>query len=437
MSAHAKATMQAIMQALTLHPQSASIQVEQLPTPAPGPTELLIRVGAVALNPVDWMFAAHPIATQERRVLGTDFAGTVVSRGSAVDEKIPIGVRVAGFLQGACSTNERPGAFAEYVAIPSDLVWHVPDHLTLEQAASISMCGLTAAQAVFGRLGMPCPFVPSTSPSLSTAYPGDPFAHHTPTEPVNVLVYGSSTSLGLYVAQLVQLVSRTSGQRIRLIGAASRSKHAVLRQKPYAYNVLVDYRSANWTEEVRAATGGKGVDFAVDCISEGETVGKVESTFGSGGGRLAVIRAPGNGGYDASAMRVKPQYGAVWEGLGVEVRFLNGIVISIPCPFMSCFLCRQNAFADSTYLGMTIPANPQAREFATEFYKFLGSGAGYSETMLEPNPVRIMPGGLDRVAPDGFALLSSVRVSDREASDRSEGYMRPISLEKLVYSLIS
>ncbi|KAI1417277.1 GroES-like protein [Hypoxylon sp. FL1857] len=381
------------MRALALRPQDGTVNVEEIPPPIPGPTDLLIRVATVALNPVDWIYVAHPIATQETRIVGTDFAGTVVGKGSDVnDERIKIGARVAGFLQGACSTNDRPGAFAD-----------VPGQLSLEQAASISMCGLTAAQGVFGRLGMPCPF------GTGAAGPGDAFQGRTPADgPENCLIYGSSTSLGLYVAQLVKLVERTSGQRIRLIGAASSSKHELLRQKPYDYDVLVDYRDENWPEKVRAATGGKGVDFAMDCISEGATVEKVESTFGPSGGRFAVIRAPQGGKYDLSKMRVKPAYGAVWEGLGVEIG----------------------------YNGLIIPANPRARKFAAEFYEFLGSGAVRGEVMLEPNPIRIMPGGLDRIVPDGFTLLGSLRVSDRGESGRTEDYMRPISMEKLVYSLV-
>lgn len=56
--------------------------------------------------------------------------------------------------------------------------------------------------------------------------------------------------------------------------------------------------------------------------------------------------------------------------------------------------------------------------------------------MLQPNPVRLMPGGLERVVPDGFELLGSVQVSARSAdSGRTETWMRPVSGEKLVYSL--
>ncbi|KAI1212778.1 GroES-like protein [Annulohypoxylon truncatum] len=359
--------------------------LEKLPIPTPGPTELLIRVSAVALNPVDCMFAAHLITTQERRILRTDFAGTIVDRGSAADaQKIPVGVRVAGFLQGGNVLHKR---FAEYVTIPWDLVWRAPSHMSLESASSISMCGTS--------------FSPSSSTSNSTLRSGDIITNHTPTDPLNVLIYGSSTSLGLYVAQLLRLTSLTptspspSPRPIRLVGSASAFNHIPLRQPPYTYDILVDYHSPTWVAEVRAATGGRGVDYAVDCISEGDTVASVERTFGSRGGRLAVIRAPANGGYGTTAMRVKPEYGAVWEGLDVEVKFLN---------------------------DLTIPANPRAREFAVDFYKFLSSGAERGETVLEPNPVRIMPGGLDRIASD-------------EKSGRSEDYMRRVSMEKLVYPL--
>lgn len=65
-------------------------------------------------------------------------------------------------------------------------------------------------------------------------------------------------------------------------------------------------------------------------------------------------------------------YGAVWEGLGVDIAYEN----------------------------MVVPAPPEARDFAVSFYRWLSSRTG-----LEANPIRVMPGGLDRVVPDGFALL--------------------------------
>ncbi|KAL7798849.1 GroES-like protein [Trichoderma afarasin] len=387
------------MKGLVLTPAAKDVSVQELPIPEPSNGEVLIRVHAVALNPVDAIYAVHPIAEQEQRIIGTDFAGVITAvgpnLGSSSDLRAKVGTRVAGFHQGACSTNDRPGAFAEYITAPYDLLWSVPDSMSLEAASAISMCGLTAAQGVFPRLGLPCPFDVQVNSSTGSA-----------SDITNVLIYSASTSLGLYAAQLVQLAAHTSGRKMRLIGTASASKHDFLRQAPYNYDVLVDYRDPNWVEKVKEATEGKGIDRAVDSISEGESVYSVHSTLNENG-KMAVFRGPKGGQYDPSELRVKPIYGAVWEGLGHEIGY-NGAIIA---------------------------ANPEARVFATKFFNFLSTAAADGKVKLEPNPVRIMPGGLERIVPDGFVLLGSGMVSQRSSASRNEDYMRPISGEKMVYKI--
>ena len=190
--------------------------------------------------------------------------------------------------------------------------------MSLEAASAVSMCGLTAAQGVFTRLGLPCPFGGEDNSSADSA-----------NDITNVLIYSASTSLGLYAAQLVQLAARASGRKIRLIGTASASKHDFLRQAPYNYDVLVDYRDPNWVEKVKEATEGKGVDRAVDSISEGETVYNVHATLNANA-KMAVFRGPKGGQYDPSELQVKPIYGAVWEGLGHEIGY-NGTLKDIQC----------------------------------------------------------------------------------------------------------
>ncbi|EWY85850.1 hypothetical protein FOYG_12949 [Fusarium oxysporum NRRL 32931] len=197
-------------------------------------------------------------------------------------------------------------------------------------------------------------------------------------------------------------------RKVRLIGIARASQHAFLRQTPYAYDDLFDYKDSSWVDAVINATGGRGVQYALDCISEGETIGKFHATFAKyvrGDGHFAVFRGPSGGRYRADGLRVNPMYGAVWEGLGVEVE----------------------------YNGSTMPANPAARAFAAAFFDYLSSNEW---PKLQPNPIRLMPGGLERVVPDGFELLGKDQVSARSASHgRSEDWMRPISGEKLVYAL--
>ncbi|KAJ4038307.1 hypothetical protein NW756_008559 [Fusarium oxysporum] len=387
------------MKALILNTSLKKATVENVDRPAPGSHEILVNVRAIALNPVDELYVSSPIAAQEKRIIGTDFAGVVVEAGSEIsdlsDPRVKAGTRVAGFLQGASSVNDRPGAFAEYIAVPYDLVWNVPDGLTLEEASSISMCGLTAAQALFGRLGLPNPF--------SSGLPRQDVAGSNIT---SLFIYGSSTSVGLYAAQLARIAARVSGMSIRLIGAASSSKHEMLRNEPYNYDVLVDYKDKDWVQEVKDATNGNGVDFALDCISEGQTVYNTHETLAPSA-KFAVIRGPVGGQYDPALLIVKPIYGAVWEGLGVEVGYNDAV----------------------------IPANPDAHAFAKEFYNLLSKPLPSGRTQLEPNPVRLMPGGLEKVVQDGFRLLGTGLVSERSKIERPEEYMRSISAEKLVYRL--
>lgn len=110
---------------------------------------------------------------------------------------------------------------------------------------------------------------------------------------------------------MIHLVERTTRQPIRLIGAASASRHALLKQKPYNYDLLVDYLDANWPEKLRAATGS----------------------------RLAIFRPEETGSLDLSSMRAKTLYSASWECLGADIEFFGNY--SRPphprsCPTQSC-----------------------------------------------------------------------------------------------------
>ncbi|KAL1406547.1 hypothetical protein Q8F55_008253 [Vanrija albida] len=393
--------------ALVLIVAERDVALLDIPIPTPGPGEVLVKVHSIALNPVDSLYVGDPLAQQATRVIGTDFAGVVVAAAadlaSSPDVRAAAGARVAGFLQGACSRNDRPGAFAEYILTPYDLTWSVPASMPLASASAVSMCGVTAAQGVFFRQQLPCPFWPTSG-----------WAGVAPDQEINYLVYGASTSLGLYAAQLVRAAARFSNRRVRLIGLASTAKHALLSAPPYSYDVLIDYRG-DWEAEVRAAAPA-GVDYAFDAISEGGTVRKVHDLLAATAAPHAFVifrndrsdlKPAAPGVWRSTGYRVPPVYGAAWEALGVEIGYDN----------------------------QTIPAKPEARAFAAAFYTWLGSAAADGEVKLQPNPVRVMPGGLERVVPDGFALLGWNQVSARQC-DRPEEYMRPISGEKLVYELV-
>jgi NADPH:quinone reductase-like Zn-dependent oxidoreductase len=270
-------------------------------------------------------------------------------------------------------------------------VWRITERLSFEEAASVSLCGLTAAQALFYRLGLASPFTwAGQSDSKLIDEEGA----------VCFFIYGASTSVGLYAAQLVRRSAEAHDTTIKLFGAASPSNFDMLKAPPYEYDHLVDYHDAKWPEQVLRYTDGAGVHFAYDCISEGTSVSQVCHSLRSGG-KMAVVRSRAGGAWMADDLATEPIYGAVWEGLGVEVQ----------------------------YQGMTVPESLEARDFAVSFYMWLSNGAA-----LQPNPIRLMPGGLESVVADGFALLGPGLMKDR-AQGRTEAWLKPVSAEKLVYKI--
>ena len=122
------------MKALILDAEARTAKLQDVSQPSPSSGEVLVNVKAISLNPIDPLYVGHPLA-RSGRTIGSDFVGIVTSLGSDVpsDNALEVGSRVSGFLQGACSVNDRPGAFAEYLTVPWDLVWRVPDSIGKER----------------------------------------------------------------------------------------------------------------------------------------------------------------------------------------------------------------------------------------------------------------------------------------------------------------
>ena len=386
------------MKALLLDAERRSANVKSVPDPRPSANELLIRVEAVALNPIDSLYTFNPLASTGRTI-GSDFAGVVHALGDGVPptSRLKPEDRVAGFLQGACSVNERPGAFANYLVCPWDLVWKVGDGMPLQEAAAVNLCGLTAAQALFFRMGLEVPFQWPERPALTA---GLEELRQKPPRTLSFFIYGASTSVGLYAAQLVRRSAESSGKTIRLFGTAGQKHFKMLKAEPYGYDGLLDYHDEDWPAQVRSLTNGTGVDYAYDCISEGWTVSKTGDTLAPSG-KMAIVRSREGGAWTAPALPVEPSYGAVWEGLGEVVQ----------------------------YQGMNLPASQKARSFAVAFYKWLSEGG-----RLKPNPLREMPGGLENIVDDGFRLLGSGTMGDRDTKSE-KAWMKPLSAEKMIYRI--
>ncbi len=168
--------------------------VEEVPKPEPGPTEVLVRVAAAGVNPVDWKvragggFLGDPPFT-----VGWDVAGTVEAVGFGVTWLAP-GDRVFGMprfpREAAC--------YAEYVVSPSRHLARTPDWLSDVEASAVPLAGLTAWQSLVDTAGVD--------------------------EGSRVLVLGAAGGVGHLAVQ----IARARGAWVA--GTSSAAKHGFLRE---------------------------------------------------------------------------------------------------------------------------------------------------------------------------------------------------------------
>ncbi|GAA2613640.1 zinc-binding alcohol dehydrogenase family protein [Dactylosporangium fulvum] len=123
----------------------ASLEDVELPTPTPGPRDLLVRVEAVSVNPVDVKVRAGSDPGGEIKVLGYDAAGVVKAVGSEVT-LFDVGDEV--YYAGSI---DRPGTNAQLHLVDERIVGHKPHSLSFAEAAALPLTTITAWEALFDR----------------------------------------------------------------------------------------------------------------------------------------------------------------------------------------------------------------------------------------------------------------------------------------------
>jgi NADPH:quinone reductase-like Zn-dependent oxidoreductase len=167
-------------------------QVKEAPYPEPGPHEVVVKNGAVAINPIDWVLQDQGTSmtfswVKYPFIFGNDVAGEVVQIGSKV-LRFKVGDRVMG---QALSTDRRVnntshGAFQLYTALLEGCTSPIPDNLSFESACVMPLGLATAAAGLFeeNQLGLQHPQL-DTEPTGKT-----------------LLVWGGSSSVGCNSIQL-------------------------------------------------------------------------------------------------------------------------------------------------------------------------------------------------------------------------------------------
>lgn len=203
------------MRALAIRRYRAPMEVMELPRPEPGPGELLVRVRAAGVNPIDYKIRDGAVKVllpfSFPLILGTDLAGDVQAIGPGVT-RFELGDAVYSRLD-----NDRIGAFAEYAVVRESAAAKKPPSLDYVQAAALPLVGLTAWQALI---------------DLARLQSGQ-----------KVLIHAGSGGVGTFAIQLAKHLGA------QVATTASAKNHALM--KVLGADEVIDYKAMPFEEVAR------------------------------------------------------------------------------------------------------------------------------------------------------------------------------------------
>jgi len=200
------------------------LELREAPDSVPKPGEVQIRVRAVGVNFADIMarLGLYPDAPKLPAVVGYEVAGDIAAVGDGASRAI--GEKVFAIT--------RFGGYSDVVCVPAAQAVPLPDGMTYEQGAAIPVNYLTAYQMLI---------------QMGSVKSGE-----------RVLVHSAAGGVGLAAIDLCRIYGA------EIIGTASASKHAMLRERGVAQ--LIDYNTQDYEAEVKRLTAGRGVHIVLDAM---------------------------------------------------------------------------------------------------------------------------------------------------------------------------
>lgn len=196
------------------------------PVPVPGPGEVLVKVAAAGVNRPDVVQrrGLYPPPPGASDIPGLEIAGTVVARGEGA-ARHQLGDRVCALVTG--------GGYAQYCTTPEATALPVPEGLSLVEAAAIPETFFTVWSNVFDRARLAA---------------GE-----------TLLVHGGAGGIGTTAI----LLGKAFGARVFTTAGSPEKCAACVK---LGADLAIDYKTQDFVAEVKAATGGKGVDVILDVI---------------------------------------------------------------------------------------------------------------------------------------------------------------------------
>ncbi|KAJ6614795.1 quinone oxidoreductase [Mycena sp. CBHHK59/15] len=210
---------------------ASSLYIAETTTPTPRSDEVLIKTKAFGLNRLDieQRNGKYPPPAGSSSILGVEFSGQISAVGADVTQW-KVDDEVMGLAGG--------GAYAEYIIVLATHVMRKPAHLSWAEAASIPENFLTAFQVLF---------------LCSALQPCE-----------DVLVHAAASGVGTAAIQL----ARFHGARTVTATASTSEKLDMVLSLPHGATHAVSYKTGDFVETVKQATGGKGVDVIIDFVGQ-------------------------------------------------------------------------------------------------------------------------------------------------------------------------
>ncbi|KZT34760.1 medium-chain dehydrogenase/reductase like protein [Sistotremastrum suecicum HHB10207 ss-3] len=236
--------------ALIIPAKQAPFEVQDRPVPTPGKGEILVKILATALNPVDWKIQKGGYFIQNfPSVIGSDSAGEVAAVGEGVSN-FAVGDKVVH--QGWFLENDK-STFQQFAIVPAEIVAKVPSNVTIDEASTIPLGLATAAVGFYN---------PPEGAGLNLAYPWTE-AGRGKYSGQPLVVLGGSSSVGQFAIQLAHLSGFSP-----IVTTAS-SKHEAFLKSLGATHVID--RNTDALAAAKSILPGGKAGIVYDAISEQST----------------------------------------------------------------------------------------------------------------------------------------------------------------------
>lgn len=236
-----------MMKAIYQDEYGLDFKLGELPKPKLGDGQVLLKVHAAGVNPVD--VKRHLFMKDESfpMIAGYDVAGVIEELGSGDTKSFKVGDRVFGEVTGNAAAPKTRGAFAEYIAVPAGFLVAIPKGATFEQMAATPVAIGTAFMAM----------------DELEVKPGQ-----------KVFISGGAGGVGVHAIQIAKTV----------YGAAEVATTASVPKKPFVekhgVDVVVDYKTQDAGEVLKG-----WADASFDCTGEPDMIHKIKKE----GGKSATI----------------------------------------------------------------------------------------------------------------------------------------------------